>query len=101
MALQTFSKQPSERYKIAIEWSGKLPSGASLDSGSVSAVDTSDDSDATSTVLASSTAEISGTQSRATVRAGTDGKTYKITFLVTLDDGSILEEDVNMRVEEQ
>lgn len=101
MALQTFSKQPSERYKIAIEWSNKLPSGASLDSGSVSAVDTTDDSDATSVVLASSTAEISGTQSRAIVRAGTDGTTYKITFLVTLDDGSILEEDVNMRVEEQ
>lgn len=100
MAIQTFSKQPSEKYKIAIEWNGKLPSGGTLSSCDVSAVDNSDQSDATGTVLVSPTGEISGTQSRAVVQAGTDGKTYKITFLVTLTDGSILEEDVLMQVTE-
>jgi hypothetical protein len=32
------------------------------------------------------------------VLGGVDGSQYKITFLVTLDDGSILEEDLLMNV---
>ena len=33
-----FAKQPAESYTIAVEFLGKLPSGVSLSSGTISAV---------------------------------------------------------------
>lgn len=97
--MENFVKQPSETYPIAIEFSGKLPTGSTVASGTVSAIDTSNGADATSAVLASSSLTIQGsTQAVATVQAGTDGKTYKLTFLVTLTPAAVLEEDVLMQV---
>lgn len=98
--MQSFSKQPSEKYPIAIEWSGKLPSGATLSSCTVGAVNNADNTDATGTVLVSPSGTVSGTQSKAIVQAGTNNTNYKITFTVVLSDGSILEEDVLMQVAE-
>jgi hypothetical protein len=95
--MKMFEKQPAESWPIAVEFSGKLPSGASLSSGTVSAIRT--DTGATdNSVLASTTATIVGTQARVKVQSGTTGIDYKITFLVTLSDGSVLEEDVLMQV---
>ena len=37
--MQVFSKQPGEAYSVALEFSGKLPTGASLNSGTVAAYD--------------------------------------------------------------
>jgi hypothetical protein len=92
-----FLKQPSETYTIAVEFSGKLPSGASLSSGTVSA--TRMDTGATdNSVLASTSATISGTQARVRVKQGVSGVAYKITFVVTLSNTDILEEDVLMHV---
>lgn len=95
--MHAFSKQPAEQYTIAVEFSGKLPTGASLASGAVSAVD-EDENNASSTVLGSTSATIAGTQAKVLVKAGTDGKTYKVTFLMTLSNGDKLEEDLQMRV---
>lgn len=93
-----FSKQPAESYTIAVEFAGKLPTGASLSSGTVSALRL--DTGATdNSVLASTTATIVGTQARVKVQAGTSGLDYKITWLMTLSNGDILEEDVTMDVE--
>ncbi len=90
-------KQPSENQPLAFEFAGKLPTGTSLASGTVSAVrldaGTTDNS-----VLASTTLTISGTQARFRVQAGTGGLAYKITALVTLSDGSVLEEDLLLNV---
>lgn len=92
-----FEKQPSESYTIEIEFLNRLPSGTTISSGTVSATDLST-SFFDNSVLASTTATISGTKAKAKVQAGTNGKNYKLTFLTTLSDSSILEEDVEMRV---
>lgn len=92
-----FLKQPNESWPVAFEFAGKLPTGATLSSGTVSAVRT--DTGATdNSVLASTTLTISGTQARFQPQAGTDGLDYRITALVTLSTGAILEEDALMEV---
>lgn len=94
---RTFDKQPGESYPIAIEYENKLPSGTTLSSGAVSArllpALTLDNS-----VLASTTATLDSTRLKVKVQAGTDGNNYKITFLATLSDSSVLEDDITMRV---
>lgn len=95
--MMKFLKQPSESWPIACEFAGKLPSGSSLVSGTVTAVRL--DTGATDlSVLASTTITISGTRAVATVQGGTDGVDYKITFLVSLSAGGPLEEDIQMEV---
>lgn len=94
-----FEKQPGESYVIAIEWQGRLPTGANLASGSVNAT-RYPDMVTDNSVLVSTIATISGTQSMTKVRAGETGRDYRITFSMTLDTGDILEEDVLMQVRE-
>jgi hypothetical protein len=93
-----FIKQPAESYTIAVEFTGKLPTGATLTSGTVSAVRL-DTGAADNSVLASTTATIVGTQARVKVQAGTSGVDYKVSFLVTLSNSDLLEEDIEMRVQ--
>jgi hypothetical protein len=95
--LRTFIKQPAESYVIAIEWAGRLPIGATLSSGTVSAVNV-ETGITDNTVLASTTATISGTQARVKVTGGTLQTDYKITFLCTFSSADVLEEDVVMMV---
>ena len=92
-----FSKQPPEQYTIGFDFAGKLPTGTSLASGSVAAVDAAG-ADVSATILGSTTAGISGTKGTVLVKAGTAGVRYKITFLMTLSNGDKLEEDVSMDV---
>lgn len=92
-----FHKQPAEQYTIAVEFSGKLPSGTALSSGTVAAVD-SQGNDVATTILGSTGAAISGTQAKVLVKAGTTGQQYKITFKMTLDNANLLEEDITMSV---
>lgn len=92
-----FIKEPGERYAIAIEYANKLPSGATLASGTVSAVDLATNVTDNSVIVGTS-ATISGTQAKITVQAGVANKRYKITFLVTLNTGEILEDEVVMHV---
>lgn len=96
-----FKKQPAEMYPIGIDFTGKLPSGATLASATVSALSMSDGSNQTGTVLQSSTATIVGTQALIRVLGGTHGIQYQITFRATLSTGDVLEEEVYMYVEEQ
>lgn len=98
--LESFDKQPGENFPFAVEFSGRLPAGLSLASGTVAAVVYSTGVTDNS-VLNSLSATIVETQAIARVKAGTDGATYKITFTVTLSDGSILEEDVLMNVKDR
>ena len=85
--METFSKAPAESQPLAFEFKEKLPAGYSLISGTLSAIDTADGSDATATVLSSATALIAGTQAKFTVQGGTDLHQYRITLLALLDGG--------------
>lgn len=95
--MNQFEKQPAEAYVIGIEWQNKLPAGASLFSGTVDAtrlVDGVQDN----TVISNTLASVSGTQSFIKVQSGVHGMDYRITFLMTLTNGDLLEEDVFMQV---
>jgi hypothetical protein len=98
--LESFNKQPSENYVIALELSERLPSGVSILSSTVSAINYETGA-VDNSVIDSLTAVIVGTQAKVRVKAGTSGTTYKLTFVLTLSDGSILEEDLLMSVLER
>ena len=94
----TFSKQPAEKYTIAIEFADRLPTGRTISSAAITATIISSGAVATSTVIDTPTATISGTQVQFTVKGGATTVDYKLTATVTLDNGHILEEDVTMKV---
>lgn len=97
--LNLFYKQPNETVTHAISYVAALPIDASaITSATLSAIDMVTGSTVTSTVLASSTAEISGMKALFTARAGTDGRDYKITVRATLNNDDIIEDDIVMRV---
>ena len=86
---------------IGFDFAGKLPTGASISSASLSAVDLDDDSDQTAVVLQTAVGTISGTQVLGRVLAGVLGHLYKVRFLVTLSTGEVLLETVLMLVVER
>ena len=93
----TFEKRPGESFTREIDFTGRLPVGRSLASATISAVDASG-SDATGTVLFSTTGDISGSKLLYRGKAGTDGQNYTLLFVVMLDNGETLEELVVMKV---
>ena len=96
-----FSKQSAEEYPILMPYKNKLPSGATIDSATVSAILKSDGSDATSTVLTETSATVSGTDVVFGVQAGADGSRYKITVTVLLDTTpGILIDEIDMFVKD-
>lgn len=97
-----FTKQPSESYDLAFDFTGKLPSGRTLASGTLAATELASGADATGTVLLAAVAaiDVSANQALLRVQSGADGTDYKLTCVVTLDDGQVLEEDVIMQVRE-
>jgi hypothetical protein len=99
VALQTVTKQVSEQFVVGVEFFNRLPpNNPSISSATASAIKVSDSSDATATVLQSTTCTISGTQVRCGVKGGANGIQYKITLSVTLSDNSILEEDFYLQI---
>ena len=96
--MREIEKQPGENWPLAFEFKGKLPTGLSLMSGTVSANRT--DTGATdNSVLASTNLTISGTQAIVRIQAGASGVDYELTAQVTLSDTlTILEEDVLLKV---
>lgn len=95
--IETFDKQPAEAYLIAVEWAGKLPAGTLLLTGTVEAT-RYPDLVVDNTVIANTLASVSGTQSIIKVLGGEHGRDYRITFMMTLTNGDLLEEDVLMQV---
>lgn len=94
----TYVKRPAEEFTVAVEWATKLPSGATLSSGTLVAVDRMTGSDVSATVLASTTATISGTQASLKGKVGTSPTDYLITMTVTLSTGDKLIEEILMQV---
>jgi hypothetical protein len=94
-------KQPSERWKRAIEYYGRLPPGtATLSSAVLTAVDTEDESDVSTTLIDQTTKAISGTQLSFVLMAGDDTHDYKVTVKMTLSDNQVLEDDFMVYVRE-
>jgi hypothetical protein len=96
--MPAFFKQSAEIFPLGVNLVDILPSGTSISSVALSAIDLADSSDQTATVWESTTGSTSGTQALGRVRAGTHGHKYKLTFRVTLNSGDILEEDITMIV---
>ena len=92
-----FLKQPSEEFTIAVDFSGDLDTGETLDSAVVTATDSAG-TDVTSTIVASDA--VSGSTWAVRVRAGTAGQDYKITVTATTSDSQVYEHEVTMRVRE-
>jgi len=98
--MNIFSKQPAETYTIAVDFAGKLPTGATLSTGTVALFDPAG-TDLTGTMLSSGTATVVGDEARIKVIGGTHGVDYRVRFRMTLTSADVLEEDVQMRVENQ
>lgn len=95
--METILKQPAERYGYGPDFTNRLPTGATLSSGTIRAIDLSTNSTDNS-ILASTTATITGNVAYATLVNGVDGKDYQITWTCTLSDSSILVEDAILKV---
>lgn len=94
---QVFEKQANEKIPKGIDYVGRLPTGATVQSVAVSAAIMPDLTDAAATVL-EGIASVTTTRVTQMLKAGSDGKDYRITFLTTLSDGSQLEDDLLMQV---
>lgn len=98
--MQSFVKKPAEIRPVTFEFNDHLPLNTQIFSATVTAIDTTDNSDQSLTVFLLPTTSISGTQVTVWVQGGVAGSKYLITFLVTLADiGSVLQEDVLMIVD--
>lgn len=95
--MNKYVKQPSEAYYISIDFSNKLPSGATLATGTATGVDLvtqlTDD-----TILSSTTGQISGSTLSVKVIGGSHGKTYLVRVAAILSDSSVLNEQVLVHV---
>ena len=97
--MYTFRKQPFEEITKGFDLTGKLPTGVTISSATVSAVNDATGFDATSTVLGSTTATIeSNIKMKVKCIAGDNGVDYKITFKGILNNGEKIEEDMLMEV---
>ncbi len=73
-------KHPSELKTEQIDFTDQLASGETVASCVISAIDLSDNSDATSIVLDQTTKVVSSPNVSIQLKAGADGKRYKVTF---------------------
>lgn len=95
-----YRKKAAERWDVAVEFAGKLPTGATLASGVCTATQRDTGADVTGTILNSGSATISGTKAIFHGKAGTSPTDYTITVTVTLTDpsASVLVEHVLLQV---
>lgn len=95
--MTSFDKQPYEEFVFAVDFTPRLPTGATVASGTVTAIDETTGADASSTVLSGTATTTTTTVARKVV-AGTSGTRYKLTYRATLSSGDKLEQDVRMVV---
>jgi hypothetical protein len=93
--MASFTKQPSELFTIAVDFTDRMATGEALASAVVTATD-STGTDRTATVIA--TYSVSTPNVLVRVKAGTDGTDYKITVVATTATSEVYETDITMRV---
>ena len=95
--LDKISKQPAEKFPFAIDFTGRLPSGLTISSATVTATVYQGGASASSVLEGSPV--VANNVVTIKVKDGSDGVMYKITFTVALSDNfSVLEEDILMEV---
>lgn len=97
--MELVEKQSREKQVLTIDYSSVLPSGVTVSSGVVEAVD-GRGADVAATLLTSTTATTTSTTAKAVLQNGTNGERYKITMLATLSDGQVLEDDVFLLIKD-
>jgi hypothetical protein len=95
----SLDKQPAEKLTIGVDFANDLGAGEIIAGAAVGAVDLSDGSAAGGIVLDGSYS-ISGSTVSQTVKAGDDGKRYKITIRAITDAPHVFEADIIMTVHE-
>lgn len=96
--LKPVKKQPREVKPIILDWVNRLPPGSTISDVDVEVKNSSGD-DLSNTII-SGTPSYSGTKTTCYVQAGTDGQRLKVTFIVTFDDGTVLEQDIPLIIKE-
>lgn len=96
--MEKIIKQPSEIITYGVNFTARMPEGATLSSATVSAIFLGDGTSATGTVLLSSICTIVSSTAKFTVQSGINGGDYKITVLATLSNSNILETDILMMI---
>ena len=86
--MSTLEKLAAERWGVGFDFTGKLPVGATISSGTATATDLADNSDASSTLLVSPTAVVSGAVATVRIQAGTRGRTYAVHLTAVLSTGT-------------
>jgi molybdenum cofactor biosynthesis enzyme len=94
--MASFTKQPSELFTIAVDFTDRMATGEALATAVVTATDSAG-ADKTSTVIHASPS-VSSPNVLVRVKAGTDGVDYKITVVATTATSEVYEADVTMRV---
>lgn len=96
--MATFTKQPSEEFTIAIDFTGRMATGETLDSAVVTAADSAG-TDATAAVIESSS--VSSPHVLVRIKGGQDGQDYRVTVVATTATTEVYEADVTMRVRDE
>lgn len=84
--MKTYPKSVSEQFPLGVDFEGRLPDGVSLASATATAIDLTDDSNATELILDDDQALIVGNEARVFVLGGIDLHDYEITVLGFGDD---------------
>lgn len=99
MSIHTHYKQPDEKYPLAVDFTGRLPTGTTILSGTCTATDEAG-ADASATVL-DGACTVNGASLQQTMKAGLNGQRYDVRFKATLTPGAlVLEEDLALFVRE-
>jgi len=98
MAVHFQEKRVNEAFTVELDFTNILPTGRSVASGTVGAIDTSDGSNADA-ILGSTTATIDSNKAQVRVLNGSTNKLYKAVFVATLDNADTLEGDIFFRVD--
>jgi hypothetical protein len=90
MALLT--KRPIEILARTLNYAGQLPTGATIDNVTLSAVKLSDGSDATDDVLVSETGSVVGSTVNYGIKGGVLEEDYEVTIVANLSSANRLED---------
>lgn len=91
-----FEKRAYDEWEMVLHWAGKIPSGATISSGDVVAIDMSTNLPDSAVVNADST--IQGTDQKHYIKAGTPGKSYLLLWQIDCGANGKFEEAVVMKI---
>lgn len=94
---KTFEKKPAEMYTISIDYTNSLPPGATSLASCVATAEDESGHDITDDVIYGLTG-VNGLYASTRVMGGTAGQRCHLKFVVTCNDGSILQDDILMKI---